>query len=227
MGISRGPKITTDGLVLVWDANNHKSYPGTGTTWTDLIKKEAGTLPSEVVYSDNHMTFTNGLITTSTTFSDLATFGNNLTFEVWANSTTAFQFKSFGGVATNSAWTDGFGIFWNSSTTVHFFVNTYNINFAAASGLSTNVWYQFVGVYDGDAGSDNIKLYVNAVQSATTDTLTDNITGLSTNNFEIGAIGGWTDRHSGDMDLLLVYNRSLSLEEIQQNFNAHRGRFGI
>ena len=36
MGFSRGPKIVTDGLVLCLDAANKKSYPGSGTTWTDL-----------------------------------------------------------------------------------------------------------------------------------------------------------------------------------------------
>ena len=36
MGFYRGPKIVTNGLVLYLDAANKKSYPGTGTTWTDL-----------------------------------------------------------------------------------------------------------------------------------------------------------------------------------------------
>lgn len=36
MARSSGGKIVTDGLVLALDAGNDKSYPGTGTTWTDL-----------------------------------------------------------------------------------------------------------------------------------------------------------------------------------------------
>ena len=36
MAFSRGPSIVTDGLVLALDAANHKSYPGSGTTWYDL-----------------------------------------------------------------------------------------------------------------------------------------------------------------------------------------------
>jgi hypothetical protein len=31
-----GPHIITDGLVLALDAASSRSYPGTGTTWTDL-----------------------------------------------------------------------------------------------------------------------------------------------------------------------------------------------
>lgn len=36
MGAHSGPDIVTDGLVLCLDAANPESYPGTGTTWTDL-----------------------------------------------------------------------------------------------------------------------------------------------------------------------------------------------
>ena len=31
-----GPPIVTDGLVFYVDAANKQSYPGSGTTWTDL-----------------------------------------------------------------------------------------------------------------------------------------------------------------------------------------------
>ena len=36
MGLSHSPKIVTNGLVLCLDAANPKSYPGSGTAWTDL-----------------------------------------------------------------------------------------------------------------------------------------------------------------------------------------------
>ena len=36
MALAHSPKIITDGLVLCLDAGNTKSYPGSGTTWTDL-----------------------------------------------------------------------------------------------------------------------------------------------------------------------------------------------
>jgi hypothetical protein len=36
MGIAYNPRTITDGLVLCLDAANSKSYPGSGTTWTDL-----------------------------------------------------------------------------------------------------------------------------------------------------------------------------------------------
>ena len=36
MGTARGPKLVTKGLVLALDAASPKSYPGSGTTWSDL-----------------------------------------------------------------------------------------------------------------------------------------------------------------------------------------------
>ena len=36
MGLAHSPRIVTDGLVLLLDAGNTKSYPGSGTTWSDL-----------------------------------------------------------------------------------------------------------------------------------------------------------------------------------------------
>lgn len=37
MSYSYGKSIVTDGLVFYVDAANDNSYPGTGTTWSDLI----------------------------------------------------------------------------------------------------------------------------------------------------------------------------------------------
>ena len=45
MAFIHSPKIITDGLVLALDAGNTKSYPGSGTVWTDLSgNNNTGTL---------------------------------------------------------------------------------------------------------------------------------------------------------------------------------------
>ena len=36
MGVFAGPDIIEDGLVTLLDAENSKSYSGSGTTWKDL-----------------------------------------------------------------------------------------------------------------------------------------------------------------------------------------------
>ena len=44
MGLTHSPRIVTDGLVFCVDAANARSYPGTGTTLTDLKGSNNGTL---------------------------------------------------------------------------------------------------------------------------------------------------------------------------------------
>ena len=47
------PKTVTDGLVLALDAGNTKSYPGSGSTWTDTIGGNNGTLTNGPTHSSN------------------------------------------------------------------------------------------------------------------------------------------------------------------------------
>jgi hypothetical protein len=52
MGVYAGPEINESGLVLCLDAGNTKSYPGSGTTWTDLSGNgNTGTLVNGPTYS--------------------------------------------------------------------------------------------------------------------------------------------------------------------------------
>ncbi len=51
MGCSSGPDIVEDGLVLYVDAASKRSYPGTGTTWSDLTSNNFhGTLVNEPMF---------------------------------------------------------------------------------------------------------------------------------------------------------------------------------
>lgn len=43
-GFANNAPIVTDGLVFYVDAGNSKSYPGSGTTWTDLVDSNNSTL---------------------------------------------------------------------------------------------------------------------------------------------------------------------------------------
>ena len=44
MAVGYNPRAVTDGLVLALDAGNTKSYPGSGSTWSDLIGSNNGTI---------------------------------------------------------------------------------------------------------------------------------------------------------------------------------------
>jgi hypothetical protein len=56
MGLSHSPSIITQNLVLCLDAANPKSYPGSGTTWTDLSGNgNTGTLVNGVGYNSGNL----------------------------------------------------------------------------------------------------------------------------------------------------------------------------
>jgi hypothetical protein len=46
-----GENIVTDGLIFRVDAGDSASYPGTGTTWTDVINGNNGTILNGTAYN--------------------------------------------------------------------------------------------------------------------------------------------------------------------------------
>ena len=223
-----GPRIVTDGLVLNLDAGNRKSYPGSGSTWYDL----SGT--------GNNGTF--GPSTAAPTFSsgnggslvfdgsnDYAncgnatslSFTNNLTVSIWCSSNNAASYRSPLMKSSTGSWDDGFG-YWQLSGTFAFYINKWNgaqkVSVSKASFPITN----FVGTYNGE----NLKLYENGTLIQTGSSYTTNISNSST-NLEIGRGGGGSYNWSGNIAQTQIYNRALTPQEIQQNYNATKGRFGL
>lgn len=44
MARDHSPRIVNDGLIFYVDSINTRSYPGSGTTWTDMVGRKSGTL---------------------------------------------------------------------------------------------------------------------------------------------------------------------------------------
>ena len=53
MGTIYGPNFVTDGLVLCLDAANTRSYPGSGSTWTDLSGNNLNGDPVGINYTED------------------------------------------------------------------------------------------------------------------------------------------------------------------------------
>ena len=51
MAFNNGPRLVTTGLNLLVDAGDPTSYPGSGTTWRDVIGGQNGTITGSVSYS--------------------------------------------------------------------------------------------------------------------------------------------------------------------------------
>jgi hypothetical protein len=223
MGISYNPRTITDGLVLCLDAANSKSYPGSGTTWTDLSGRgNNGTLTNGPTYSsanggsivfdgvDDHVEITGNSLNTPTEMT-LFCFvypKNTRAEEIIAtqNGGNGYRFMTriFGG---------GGGTEWG-------FWPTPNVGTEwRASVLSNNTWYCLAVTYT----TTNLKLYKNAVvefDTGTPGTLTHG------GNILLGdGIGGAQVHLQANLPVFMMYNRALTATEIRQNYNALKSRY--
>ena len=94
----------------------------------------------------------------------------------------------------------------------------YNVN--ASNSVTIGQYHHIVTGVQGSTGF----MYVNG-ELIDTGAVTDRI--QSTSDIRIGErIDGFADS-LGDQPITKIYNRALSAEEVQQNFNTIKGRFGI
>jgi hypothetical protein len=226
LALSHSPRIVTENLVLCLDAGNTKSYPGTGTAWTDLSGNgNNGTLTNGPTYSSANGGFFQFVT------DDFARIANNTaldtqtpTVEVWVktNATTqnGFWFEKGTVNSQYSLFQEGTGIQWRMNIG-----GVTNLTTTTATYINTSNWYQVVGTYT----SGSRRLYINGVlvnSDTQTGTIATNSGGMS-----IGVYGGFSgDRgyyYNGNLSSCKVYNRALTASEIQQNFNALRSRYGL
>jgi hypothetical protein len=231
MSFVHSPKIVTDGLVLALDAGNTKSYPGSGTTWFDKSgNANNGTLtngPTFDTVSLGSIVFdgTNDYVSVAkqTAFVNASQF----TMTAWmkrrlSNSKVIlYQGADGNNDVAFELWNDGFAYFEVGNAT-----NSY----ANISNTSTD-WQYLTMVFDGTqiGNSNRLKCYINGNLLAVSYSGTiPSTSGPSNSVFSIGnsqGIGG--NFSDGNVAQVFIYNRALSSSEVQQNFNATRGRYGI
>jgi len=84
-------------------------------------------------------------------------------------------------------------------------------------------WYHVVGTFNPT--TQTISIYINGVLETSLGSYT-NMPGNSTYSSYI-ALGNYGGYLNGKIALARIYTKPLTLDEINQNFNAQRGRFGI
>lgn len=229
MGIAYNPQIVMNGLVLCLDAANAKSYPGTGTTWNDLSGNgNNGTLDADISYNvanQGTMLFGSSNTAGEVTFPrDNFIFGSgDFSITIWANPSTIEIYDT---LYNMGFYTDGI-LFRPSSGSLQVYIG----NSLSGGGLRTYTHSRSIGRWDHYTlirQSGVVRVYINAVQNGTDWTNTASLTLASAVNCKIGSsthTGG--ERWNGYISNFQIYNRALTAQEIQQNFNALRGRYGI
>ena len=222
MGIARGPRIVTSGLLMALDAADKLSYPGSGTNWKDLtINNNNGTLTNGPTFSGaNGGCIVYDGVDDSVTCNLVTSDGNNVTMEAWFKATTLLGDRGLilNGNGASSGYGLQFGACGTAGTTLYVFFGGVSCNVVSYGTLVTNTWYHAVYTRTTSPSTSNI-LYMNGVSVSTNTTTNPNAPAGST------LVGH--SSYNGNIAIARIYNRALSATEVLQNFNATRIRFGI
>ena len=219
MGVAYNPAIVRDGLVLCLDAGNPKSYPGSGTTWTDLSGfGKNGTFDN--MDSTNYSSSNGGGLNFNGT-DDYITISQRetssaFTYEAFLMSTDVSKDQMYVGTIS-----DAFYLRIRLSKAYLSLTAGQQETLTHETTLQNNQVYHIVSIYNGV----QLKIYVNNVLTSGT------IINAAMTNWGADRIGRWRDIEQrsfvGNIYTLRAYNRELTAAEIQQNYIATKSRFGL
>ena len=230
MGLSHSPKMTTRGLRLYYDANNKKSYPGSGNVLYDLSKNKENITATTLTTIDDG---SNGKVIDTQNCSQLrCTLATDVNHEEWSvcwwirnTGTPLSNYRSIVRLDdTNNIY------FWatderiSTNNYVLWYQKDYNINSWLSGALTTveewesGSWFNF-GV---SHNSGVFRTYVNGDFQYESTQTRDVAAYTDIRYFSVAYIS-----NSLMTGPVMFYDKILTNEEFQQNFNAMRGRFGI
>jgi hypothetical protein len=228
MGINYSPKIVTDGLVLCLDAANPLSYTSGDSVWKDLSGNNRNANPAINFISANGGMIRKNVATNHMNISNNDGLGDNFTsfcidFTILPRQRTTGDQIGYIIHRSNSyiVGTSVYAIYTQGSNLV-FTINglSYARNISNRLNILTNYCYNWNGT--------SVSIYINSVlyDSFNFSSFTNSRTGTS---LGLGGTSNSPGYRYGDCDYanLKIYNRSLSANEVQQNYLATKGRFGL
>jgi hypothetical protein len=235
MGFYRGSGVATEGLILALDASTNRSYPGSGTTWFDISGNQNNfTLFNSPTYSNGLFVFDGvndyASSTNSLNLSITSVVTVEVLFRVPSNTTGVMVFEHTPNWNTNpgalGAYTNSQGGSPSPPTTT---------NYIHTNSASSRIDFLFSNLTNFThaafvyRGGTTTKAYNNAslITTVNAPSTPNVVSGYANTTFYIGSRGGTTSFGAMTLAFLRIYNRELSTQEITQNFNATRGRFGI
>jgi hypothetical protein len=232
LAFSIATTVVTSGLEVYLDTSNASSYPGTGTTWTDLSGNgNNATLINTPTYNSNFGGYLN-FSATSLEYATIPDIGdlNTWTVEAWFRLTSSLSGKVTAIVCNQFNLVNklNYSIGTNSApSSYNLAAGFYNGAWRTTTGISasTGVWYQVVGTYNGSI----IRQYING--NASGGTLT--YTGTPQSGGQIRLMRRWDEALTagnfvnGDLSIVRIYNTALTDAQILQNFNADKSKYSL
>ena len=219
--------IVTDGLIFRVDAGDSSSYPGTGTTWTDVINGNNGTILNGTAYNSAQ-----GGYFEFDGVDDKVDFGQPailesfpMSIDVWFYSSNANDGIITKGTTRGSANTRDWDIT-GTGTLLGWFVSngsSYPVN-VKDTYPSLNAWHHLSVSWDGTTATNGAKMYLDGTLFAQG---TETASTYSTlHNIFAGGnrVGYYLD---GRISMIKMYDKVLSAAEALQNFDASKARYGL
>ena len=219
MSTRYNPSIVRDGLAFYLDAANTKSYPGSGTTWTDISGKgNDGTLTNGPTFNSDNL----GSIRFdgSNDFVSIpnVTLSKNCSILLWFKDNNPGNWSD---VFTFQTGDDGTASRLEKHGNVSYQYNWYRSGFVSGTVLfnHTGTKYDFISLVFDDTNATCYQNAVQTAQSASSDFAT--ASNICFGKRETYAY--WR----GNIAQVSIYHRPLTATEVLQNYNATKGRFGL
>lgn len=225
-------QIVTSGLFTYLDPGNTSSYSGSGTSYLDLSgNSRNATLVNSPVYGTSPYGYFEFQGDGPNQYVDLGTsanFGGAFSASLWVNAPLQSGFSYFLNRWTYSGvnkrqWSIDTG---GNTNCILFRLSSDGTDSGAAFAQTVDVayannWLHITATWDGTV----MRLYINSILKASTNK--SSMVNTSGYNTYIGGGNLGNDANAnGKIGPVALYNKALSLSEIQQNFEAHRYRYG-
>jgi hypothetical protein len=212
--------------VLYLDAGNTSSYPGTGTTWTDIISGRTFSLINGPTYSSadggkiNFIAGSSQYAQCTSSLPSLPTFTTSV-WHYWNGTNSSglpcILTENYVGTSINYFLGNLQGVVAQSG----YFNGGFRVS--PQFTLSANTWYNIVTTCDS---SQVVKVYLNNVLISTTST-----TGAqpSSSNAGIRLMRRWDNAEfwGGYLATVGIYDKALDSTQISQIFNSTKSRYGL
>jgi len=227
MGLFHSPRIVTDQLKCLVDANNPKSYSGSGSTWTDLSGNNNNiTHITGVSYNASGWFQYNGAAYSSIPNGTIVGDNNFSSMSIWFRVTTAPTTENYALISDNFGPEWGLWYLTNGNATAYAYG-------ARGTAAAVNKWHNLVVTSYTPAPNSGLTYtmqgFLNGVQISTD--LSGTVgNGMDDTPLYVGAdYNGNVPRNFfiGDIAQIALYQKILTPSEVKQNYNALRGRFDV
>jgi len=234
MGVTGGPDIVRDGIIFALDAGSSRCFESGNSTATDLIQEincsGANGNPGTGMHTPNTSNFPTFNPVNQGVFDFAGGKGINIDGNLGTASQSSICMWIFKNSSATQYFTDGRnnGGDWFLSNYSNNNINwenglryNYDGSYDASNAQFLNQWIFMVVTSDSSIS----RLYLNGVEASPAgNSSVDEDFGI---NYRIGTRYTTSSQWTGYMGPIYFYNRAITGVEVQQNFQAHRTRFGL